>query len=244
MFEEGDDTTLHGLISRPDLNGQTGTLVQWHEERQRWAVELDESEESIWVKPENLSRQDPEAALEAVLTDELCAGARAWLSQPVELVTKARESTVLFVPEGAWACVPRDSTKLDAVGTDDATTCHCVALISPTHVALAHVNDAEPAEALLGEMLIAVGAGPTEDDAVSVHIGGGMGGEGIPTKITSASVQTSLALLAAVARRAPALSLRLACVGFLNTTAADGNPACRGMCVGLRGGEVSAAPLS
>ena len=64
--------------------------------------------------------------MEAALTPELCAGARAWLAQPVELVTKAREPTALFVPEGAWACVPRDSTKLESVGTDDATTCHCV----------------------------------------------------------------------------------------------------------------------
>ena len=88
-------------------------------------------------------------------------------------------------------------------------------------------------EALLAEMASEVGAG-----AVSVYIGGGMGGAGIPANITSTSVPTSLALLTAVARRAPTLSLRLACVGHLNTTAADGSPACRGMCVGLRGGEV------
>ena len=35
--------------------------------------------------------------MEAALTPELCAGARAWLSQPVELVTKARERSVLYV---------------------------------------------------------------------------------------------------------------------------------------------------
>ena len=70
MFKERDDITLHGLRSRPDLNGQSGTLVQWHEERQRWAVEVDESEESIWVKPENLSRQvcDREYRLEPAST--------------------------------------------------------------------------------------------------------------------------------------------------------------------------------
>ena len=97
MLQERDGVTLHGLGSRPDLNGRTGTLVQWHDERQRWAVELDESGESIWVKPENVSRQEPEAALEAALTPELYAGARAWLSQPVEVVTKAREPSVLHV---------------------------------------------------------------------------------------------------------------------------------------------------
>ena len=53
-------------------------------------------------------------------------------------------------------------------------------------------------EALLAEMASEVGAG-----AISVYIGGGMGGAGIPTKITAASVPTSLALLAAVALRAP-----------------------------------------
>ena len=97
MLQERDGVTLHGLGSRPDLNGRTGTLVQWHDERQRLAVELDESGESIWVKPENVSRQEPEAALEAALTPELYAGARAWLSQPVEVVTKAREPSVLHV---------------------------------------------------------------------------------------------------------------------------------------------------
>ena len=124
MLQERDGITLHGLSSRPDLNGRTGTLVRWHDERQRWAVELDESVDIIYVKPENLSLKEPEAALEAALTPELCAGARAWLSQPVEVVTKARERSVLYVPEGAWACVPRDSRQLEAVGTDDATTCH------------------------------------------------------------------------------------------------------------------------
>ena len=97
MLQERDGITLHGLSSRPDLNGRTGTLVRWHDERQRWAVELDESVDIIWVKPENLSLQEPEAALEAALTPELCAGARAWLSQPVEVVTKARERSVLYV---------------------------------------------------------------------------------------------------------------------------------------------------
>ena len=97
MLQERDGITLHGLSSRPDLNGRTGTLVRWHDERQRWAVKLDESVEIIYIKPENLSLQNPEAALEAALTPELCAGARAWLSQPDEVVTKARERSVLYV---------------------------------------------------------------------------------------------------------------------------------------------------
>ena len=77
MLRERDGITLHGLSSRPDLNGRAGTLVRWHDEHQRWAVELDESVDVIYVKPENLSLKEPEAALEAALTPELCAGARA-----------------------------------------------------------------------------------------------------------------------------------------------------------------------
>jgi len=49
--------------------------------------------------------------------------------------------------------------------------CHCVALVSPTHVALAHVNDAEPVESLLALMLVAVGARPCETRRVRVRVG-------------------------------------------------------------------------
>ena len=174
--------------------------------------------------------------LESLLTPSLIAGARAWLEEPVKVVTKAEESDVLFVPEGCWACVPRSGAKMGWIGTDDATTCHCIALVSETHAAITHLNSGRYAAANLKDMLEAMGVAAS-GAAVQVFVGGGMGGAGIPGYVTATSLETTKAFFAAL-RDWPSLEVKLACVGHLNTTAKDGNPACRGMCVSVATGQV------
>ena len=43
-----------GLVGRDDLNGKTGFAVSWEAEKGRFGVCVDDSEEIIAVKPENL----------------------------------------------------------------------------------------------------------------------------------------------------------------------------------------------
>ena len=56
-----------------------------------------------------------------------------------------------------------------------------------------------------------------------------MGGTGIPQGVTAMSFATTSAVLRAVKASPILISIKLACVGHLNTTAADANPACRGI---------------
>lgn len=138
--------------------------------------------------------------LSAALTPELCEGARAWLAAPAKRITKAESTTTLFVLEGSWAAVPRDSAHLEWIGTDDATTCHCIALVSPTHVAVSHLNDAAPAEQNLRDMVEAVkeGAPVPVTAPIELWVAGGMGGAGVPADVTQLSLETSAAVLEAL----------------------------------------------
>ena len=39
-FEPGDVVEIVGLTGRPELNGQTGELGEFHPDKERWAVKL------------------------------------------------------------------------------------------------------------------------------------------------------------------------------------------------------------
>ena len=51
------DITLHGLQSRPELNGTTGVVKRWVKDQCRWRVHYDDDEgesKAVTVRPENL----------------------------------------------------------------------------------------------------------------------------------------------------------------------------------------------
>ena len=45
---------LHGLAARPELNGQAGTCLEWHGDKERYSVRLNGSSETVKVRPCNL----------------------------------------------------------------------------------------------------------------------------------------------------------------------------------------------
>ena len=45
---------------RAELNGTSGTVLQWHEASERWAVESDVGGERLRVRSQNLVLHDPE----------------------------------------------------------------------------------------------------------------------------------------------------------------------------------------
>jgi len=57
----GTRVVLHGLVSKPELNGSSGAVVAWEESKQRYTVLLDGAEAPMSVKPECLHLQPAEA---------------------------------------------------------------------------------------------------------------------------------------------------------------------------------------
>ena len=52
---EGDLLSLHGLLSRPTLNGSQAAALQFHPTKQRWAVQLLDTGEKLLLKRSNLT---------------------------------------------------------------------------------------------------------------------------------------------------------------------------------------------
>lgn len=59
-FSIGERVVLHNISSRPELNGAVATVIEWHEESKRFAVQLDGGE-AIKIKPSRLARPQAEA---------------------------------------------------------------------------------------------------------------------------------------------------------------------------------------
>ena len=55
----GCSVCLQGLSSRVELNGRTGVVIQWLEDRERWAIEMADSQELVRVRPNNVSMLPP-----------------------------------------------------------------------------------------------------------------------------------------------------------------------------------------
>ena len=64
----GGSVCIHGLIGRPELNGQKALLVKWHEDAGRWWVYVEIvgrcTEEHVRVRPSNLEALDSETWFE------------------------------------------------------------------------------------------------------------------------------------------------------------------------------------
>ena len=173
------------------------------------------------------------------LTPALIKSASYWLASPAKVVSRTDSEKVLFVTEGSWAAVPRKSQKIQWVGTDDATTCHCIVCVSPKTVAVAHLNESSAAESNLNSMVEAVSRDCKGGIEIDVFIAGGMGGPCVPRNVEESSTATSVAVFKAIAALQGkfCLNLRLACVGLLNTEEGTGQPVCRGVCVSTVGGQ-------
>ena len=50
----GRRVTINGLVTKPELNGRTGTALSFDDDMERYSVELDESASSFMIKPCNL----------------------------------------------------------------------------------------------------------------------------------------------------------------------------------------------
>jgi len=53
-FVPGDSVTIHGLTSKPELNGLVAEVVSWCSQRQRFAIKLPTTSEQVWTKRDNL----------------------------------------------------------------------------------------------------------------------------------------------------------------------------------------------
>lgn len=62
----GDRAEIHGLVARPELNGILCTLVRFHQDVQRWQLQIDGSKEVVRARPSNLRRD----RIEIVADDE------------------------------------------------------------------------------------------------------------------------------------------------------------------------------
>ena len=64
-FEKDDAVKIRGMVSRKDLNGQTGSMIEFLKEKKRWSVKIDSIGSTVAVKKENLEslskdKPDPE----------------------------------------------------------------------------------------------------------------------------------------------------------------------------------------
>ena len=71
----GQRVVIHGLVSRPTLNGQCGTATAFDATADRYAVRIDGSGESLKVRAANLTLQGAEVAAGAVRESMGGAGA-------------------------------------------------------------------------------------------------------------------------------------------------------------------------
>eukprot|EP00967_Tisochrysis_lutea_P086010 scaffold120986_cov33-Tisochrysis_lutea.AAC.1 len=65
---KGGRARFMDLLSRPDLNGMEGVVLQWNTKTELWAVQCDASREIVQVKEENLVALTPPMGAVTVLT--------------------------------------------------------------------------------------------------------------------------------------------------------------------------------
>ena len=53
-LEEGDLVKLQNLQARPELNGHSAAVLEYHTDRQRWAIEMLETRERLLLKRASL----------------------------------------------------------------------------------------------------------------------------------------------------------------------------------------------
>jgi len=49
----GRRVVINGLVTKPELNGRTGTVVTFDDDKGRYSVELDDTSSSLMIKPCN-----------------------------------------------------------------------------------------------------------------------------------------------------------------------------------------------
>ena len=53
-FEINDNIILINLSSKPKLNNKQGRLIKYHNDKQRWQIQIDDLPKHILVKKENI----------------------------------------------------------------------------------------------------------------------------------------------------------------------------------------------
>jgi len=53
-FKNGDRVTVHGLQKAPTLNGKSGTILRWVQDKGRYEVRIDRRKKSILISPSNI----------------------------------------------------------------------------------------------------------------------------------------------------------------------------------------------
>ena len=53
----GMRVTIQHLVARPELNGSTGVVTSWNEEKERWVVEMDGDGDTLMLRPPNLQAE-------------------------------------------------------------------------------------------------------------------------------------------------------------------------------------------
>lgn len=168
----------------------------------------------------------------------------AFLATPAICVTQ-QDQDALYVGQGEWALVPAGCT-VDLIGSDDATTCHIVALVDKellqgrvTAVTLGHFGSASEAQNGLKLMWAALQQERLNQRnakfEVEVHVAGGLPEDASSVELTSAveAVLKELGLHTAVSLMATASRNRAAASGR--------QPAVRGLAVRLSTGQVGPA---
>ena len=95
MLQCGARAILNGLQSRPEINGQPVSLLQWVADAERWAVKLEGSGECMRVKPSSLLPPPPTAA--TVTQKVIYVNGRDKALMCVEFLKAVVGKTIIFV---------------------------------------------------------------------------------------------------------------------------------------------------
>jgi len=95
-LDEYDKVQLHGLKAKPELNGTAGTLVQFHKEKGRWQVRMEDGETQHLLKPENLT-----SLRRSAWPAEALDGLARWFEMYVRRLEEGTYVRMPLVPEEA-----------------------------------------------------------------------------------------------------------------------------------------------
>lgn len=179
-------------------------------------------------------------------TDEFfvcCPGvAEAGRSFACQKLRQVEARHALYVGQGEFGVVPGEDPRVHVVGSDDATTCHMVAVRHPRGtVAVAHFDGSRGEEAALGAMVEKIVSIEEDGEGLEVFVVGGYQPErGSKEAAKGEAEQLSLKLLDALVRHQCHFRLHLWCTGRLNTTQGPAGPRPRvyGLAVEVRSGAV------
>ena len=123
----------------------------------------------------------------------------------------AKSDRVLYISQREYGTVIKDDKAVGIIGSEDATTCHIVILVSNTAVSIGHFDGCDTKAGLCGMLAGVLQNGSNEDSStIEAHIFGGFMDE---RKISSALLEEILSHLSQSPWR---IDLKTACVHSIN----------------------------